>query len=123
MSGLAAISRFSHQLKTLQHAEAMLLVYDDQAEVGEFHFFLEQRMRADHELRVTLRDVSPHFTLAVRFERAGEENNAVACVFKNSARGKIVLLRQNFSRRHERDLASVFDGDDGRLETHDGLPR
>ena len=80
-------------------------------------------MRADHELRVALPNVASNFTLAIRFERAGEQNNAVARALENSASGKIMLLRQNFGGRHEGDLASIFDGNDGGLETHDGLAR
>ena len=36
-----------HQLESLHHAEAMLLVDDDEAEFGELDVFLDQRMRAD----------------------------------------------------------------------------
>jgi len=34
---------------------------------------------------------------------------------------KIMLLRQNLRRGHERDLVAVFDGDDRGLERHDCL--
>jgi len=32
-----------------------------------------------------------------------------------------MLLRQDLGGRHERDLVAVLNGDDGRLESHDGL--
>jgi len=38
-------------------------------------------------------------------------------------RRKIMLLRQNFGGRHERDLVAVFNGDDRGLEGHNGFAR
>ena len=99
----------------------MLFVDDDQAQFGELDFFFEQGVRADDELRVALGDVAADFALAVGFERAGEQNDAVSGVFENAAGGKVMLLRENFGRRHERDLAAIFDGDDGGFEADDGL--
>jgi len=101
----------------------MLLVHDDQAELLKFDAILNQRVRSDDELRIPLRDVAPHVAFAVLVERAGQQNDAVAGSFENLARGKIMLLRQNFSRRHQRDLVAIFNGDDRGLEGHDRFAR
>ena len=101
----------------MHYAEAVLFVDDDQAEFGELDFFFDQGVSADDQLRVALGDVAADFALAVFFERSGEQDDAVSGVFQNAAGGKIMLLRQNFGGRHERDLVSIFHGDDGSLES------
>ena len=114
---------FLHQLEALHHAEAVLFVHDHQAQLGELDFLLDQGMGADDQLRVALRDVAADFALAVFFQRAGQQHDPVSGIFQNSAGGKIMLLGQDFGGRHQRDLVSVFDGDDGGLEGHNGLAR
>src|SRR5258708_28349361 len=101
----------------------MLLVDDDEAGLREFHFLFEQGMRADDELRVSLRDVAANLALAVGFQRAGQQNNSVAGVLEDFARGKIMLLRENFGGGHQCYLVAVFDGDDRRLKSDDSLSR
>ena len=44
------------QRHALVHAEAMLLVDDDERELIKLDAFLEQRMRADDKLCTTIRD-------------------------------------------------------------------
>ncbi len=75
-----------HQAKALHHAEAMLLVDDDQAELVELDCLLNERMRADHQLRVALRDVMTRLLLAARLLRAGEQHDAIAGGFENAPR-------------------------------------
>ena len=43
----------------------MLLVHDDQTQFGELNFSSMQRVRADDQLRVALRDVAASLALAV----------------------------------------------------------
>ena len=116
-------SFFLHQLQPLHYAEAVLLVHDNQAEVFEFHAILNQRVRSDHKLRVALRNVTPHVALSVQLERAGEQHDAVTGLFQNLPCRKIMLLRQNLGRRHERDLIAVFDSDDRGLESDNRFAR
>ena len=61
------VGGFLHQFEALHHAEAVLLVYDHQAQPGELNFLLDQRVGSDHQLRVALRDVAADFALAVFF--------------------------------------------------------
>ena len=70
-----------------------------------------------------LRNVAADFALAVGLQRAGQQDDAVSRILQNSARGKIMLLRENFRGRHQRHLATVFDGDDRCLKTDNGFPR
>ncbi len=118
---VAAFGRFFHQLQALQNAEAVLLVDDYQAWLGELNFFFQQSVRADDELRISLRDVAADFALAIGFERAGQQDNAISGILQNSARGKIMLLGENFRGRHQCNLAAIFNRDDRRLKADDGF--
>ena len=99
----------------------MLFVDDDQPQFGELDFLFDQSVGSDDELRVALGDVAADFAFAVFFHRAGQEHNPVSGILQNSASRKIMLLGQDFGGRHQRDLVSVFHGDDGGLEGHNGL--
>ena len=99
----------------------MLLVDDHQSELVELDSLLNECVRADHQLRVALRDVMTRQLLAAGFLRSGEQHDAIAGGFENAARRKIMLCRQNFRRRHQRDLVAVLDGDDRCLERDDGF--
>src|SRR5258708_7354965 len=101
----------------------MLLVDDDEAGLREFHFLFQQGVGADDELRVSLRDVAANLTLAVGFQRAGQQNNSVAGVLEDFARGKVMLLSENFGGGHQCYLVAVLDGDDRRLKSDDSLSR
>ena len=99
----------------------MLLVDDHQAELVEFNRLLNERVRADHQLRVALRDVVARLLLAADFLRAGEQNDAIAGGFEDVARRKIMLRGKNLGRRHQRDLVAVLYRDDSGLQRDDGL--
>src|SRR4029077_16231963 len=101
----------------------MLLVHDHQARLRKLYFLFQQSVSADDELRVSLRNVAADFPLAVGLQRAGQQNDAVSGILQNSARGKVMLLRQNLRGRHQPPLASVFDGNDRSLKSDDGLAR
>ena len=69
--------RLLHQLEALQHAEAVLLINYDQAKAIEFHFFFDQRMGADDQLRFAAIDQAAVGALAVFIERTGEQDDAI----------------------------------------------
>ena len=121
--GMRLAALFLHQLHALQHAEAVLLVDDDQAELVELHILFQQGVGADHQLGVALRDVPAGVALAVLLHGAGQQHDAVAGLFQDSPRRKVVLGRQNLRRRHHRHLVAVLHGDDGGFEGHDRLAR
>ena len=52
---------FVGQIEALMNAEAMLLVDHCQREIMEFHVFLEQGMRADHDVNAARGDVGQDF--------------------------------------------------------------
>src|SRR5438128_1307423 len=57
-----------HQLEALQHTEPVLLINYHQPEVSEIDFLLNERMRANDQLRIPLRNVTPCLTLAIVFQ-------------------------------------------------------
>ena len=67
---------FAHQLEALLDAEAVLLVDDDQAEVGEVDFVFLQGVGADDELGFAAHDAALGLALGGGVERAGEEGDA-----------------------------------------------
>ena len=101
----------------------MLLINDHQPQLAELNLLLQQRVRANHQLCVALRDVPSHFALAIRFQRARQQDDAVPGILQNSPRRKIMLLRQDLGRRHQRHLATILDRDNRRLEPHNRLAR
>src|SRR5712664_190897 len=80
-------------------------------------------MSTDHELSVSLRDVPSDGPFTILFERPCEQHNAVSGFLENLPGGKIMLLRQDLGRRHERDLISVFNRDDSGLKRDNRLAR
>src|SRR5439155_7058171 len=112
-----------HQLETLHHSESVLLVHDHKAKFGEVDFLLDQRMGSDNQLGVSLRDMPTGFAFAIIFKRSGEQNNAVPRRLQNPPRRKIMLLRQDFCRRHQRDLIPILNSNDPGFEGHQGLSR
>ena len=111
----------SHQLEALQHPEAVLLVNNYEAKFGELNFLLDESMSTNHQLCIALSDVAPGFALAIVFEGSGEQNDAIPRRLKNATRGEVMLLRQNFGGRHERDLMSALDGDNCCFECNQSL--
>ncbi len=114
---------FFDQPFALQHAEAVLLVHDHQAQARECDRIFEQRVRPDDQLR---------FARAARarrcraWQRASGRSPAAPRDSRpartRACADKIMLHGENFRRRHQRHLLTVFDHDGGRLERHDGFP-
>src|SRR5436305_15243848 len=80
-------------------------------------------MSTNRQLSIALSDVAPGFALAIVFEGSGEQNDAISRRLKNATRGEVMMLRQNFGGRHERDLMSALDGDNGCFECNQSLAR
>ena len=68
----------------MHHPEAMLLVDDYQAELGEFDALLEQSMGTDHQVGISLRDMTADVALAIRLEGAAQQDDAITGAFENS---------------------------------------
>ena len=114
---------FLGQRQAVAHAEAVLLVDDDEPEPVEFDTVLKQGVCADHQVDVAFRE-------------AGVDGNALLALVATRERfhhqaGRLQHLRQrvrvlsceDFGRRHERDLRARLAGKGGRQGGHEGLAR
>ena len=101
----------------LLDAEAVLLVDDRDSEIAQLDAFLNQRVRADH-------DVGVHGSGA-RLLRGGARQQRArdAELGAQAFDGEEVLLGQRLGRCHQCALTSVLDGTHQRVERHDGLAR
>ncbi len=117
-----------HQLESLLHAEAVLLVDDDEAEVAEVDLVLLQGVRPDDELRFAAHDSALRLAFGGGVERACEEGDFIGLagagrdsVCEEFARGEVVLCGEDLRGGHERDLVAVLDGDERGLHRDDRL--
>ena len=95
--GLAAYAfcvRVSHQLEALLHAEAVLLVDDDEAEVLEVDLVLDEGVRADGQIRFAAIDSAPGLALGGFVERTGQQRYAIGL----SGSGRDCVCRAAFGR-------------------------
>ncbi len=119
--GAAALGA-PHEGVALLHAEAVLLVDDQQRQAGELDVLLQQRVRADHEAGRAARDPlerGPPLLCAQRRgqqlgrgEHAGEPRRRLG-----------VLHGKRLGRRHERALEAGLRRPHEAVERHDRLAR
>src|SRR5439155_3077714 len=107
------------QPQALQHAKAVLLVDNGQAEAPEFDIFLQQGMRAHRNVRQAFRHELLQLDLLAGAGRARQQHDDIAQLGENLFEIETVLGRQDFGGREHGDLISIFDGDHGRLRRHD----
>ena len=105
----------------LMHAEAMLLVDDDQAEVFEGDLLLEQRVRADQDVDVARLERVEDLGALASALAAREQRNAQASRRAEAADGLKMLARQQFGRRHQCRLRAGLDRRRHGEERHDRL--
>ena len=102
----------------LLDAEAVLLVDDGDREVGELDVALDQRVRADRDLRDAARDLVADL---LRADGAGEQDAADAELGAERLERQEVLLGERLGRRHQRALPVVLDRAQQGVERDDRL--
>ena len=80
------IAWFAHQAPTLHYAETVLFVDDDESQFGKLYFFFDQRVSADYQLSVSLRDMPASRSLALFLQRTSQENHAISMLLEQFAR-------------------------------------
>ena len=116
----------------LLDAEAVLLVDDDEAEVGELHVLLEQGVGADHEAGLAARSVEHRLGPGGLRHRAGEQDHAggVGVAAEHAAGREVaehrgdraeVLLREDLGRGQQCCLAAGVDDPQHRPQRDQGL--
>ena len=109
-----------HQLLVL-HAEALLLVDHEQAEVLEAHALRQQAVGADHAVDVPRRQSGHHVTGLRRREEAAEHLDADRVAGEAVAERGAVLRGEQGGRRQHGDLLAVLDRLEGGADRHLGL--
>ncbi len=105
----------------LAHAEAMLLVDDDQAQPLEAHVIGQQLVRADHDVDGAVVDLLDRgLDLLLRLE-ARQLDDAHRPVGEAVRQRLEMLLGQQRGRRQHRDLLAAHHRDEGRAQRHLGL--
>ena len=96
------VDRAAHLLDVLlvRHAEALLLVDDEQAEVLELDVFLQQLMRADHEIALAAAHVRERLADLPLRAKAREHPDLDREAVK-PLHGRLIVLLGEYGRRHE----------------------
>ena len=105
----------------LAHAEALLLVDDDQAEVLGPHVARQQAVGADEDVDLALGEgLDGRALLALRAE-ARDVLDRERVLVQALGEGAVVLLRQDRRRHEHQHLLAVLGGDEGRAQRDLGL--
>ena len=91
----------------LRHAEAVLLVDDDEVEAGERDRLAQQRVRAHDDLRLAVRESLERTASPGRAERARQQGDSGTQPVEEVADGLVELSSQQVGRRQERALPAL----------------
>ena len=101
---------FLPQCEPLRDAEPMLFIDDGEPEPRQRHLVLEQHMGADRELRFAAFDRRLGLPLRLRGKTARQPGDLQGQAVEPRRELAIVLLGEDFGRRHECDLIARLDG-------------
>ena len=119
MTSMSTASPFSRQRQALMHAEAMLLVDDGEREIVECDVVLKQRVGADQEIDLAVREPRENVVALLAALAAGQDGDAEAGGFGERCDGVEMLAGEDFGRRHQRGLPAGFDhGRGGQQRDH-----
>ena len=121
--GTRPVLRLGVQRRALAHAEAVLLVDDDDREAVEVHVGLDERVRADDERQLAGRELAEDVARAAARRRAGQQRGAHRLAGHERLQRREVLLGERLGRRHEDGLHVVLDRAQDRVQRDDGLAR
>ena len=107
----------------LAHAEAVLLVDDDDRERGKAHGGLDQRVGADDQRELPAGELAEDVGPAPGRGGAGEQGAGHGLGSHQALQRGEVLLGERLGGRHQRRLAPVLDGAEHGVERDDGLAR
>ena len=111
------------QRQALMHAEAVLLIDDDESQIGKFDVCLKQRLGADGDGGLPRSDFFERVLARAAVELAGESGHDNTERLEPAGKVAQVLIGEQLGRRHHRHLQTAFDGGETRARGHDGLAR
>ena len=105
----------------MRHAEAVLLVDDDEAEPAELHRRLDQGVRADEDVDRAGGERREQLPARGAAHAPGQQPEAHARPRQPGREALGVLLGEDLGRRHEGALRAVLGGEQQREARDDGL--
>src|SRR5262249_11500218 len=105
----------SDKLCALHNPESMLLVDDDEAEFGELHVLLNQRVSAYGEIYFAVANRRLKSALFTRRKRSCKQFDSVWSLRKEPFQIARMLFGQNLGRHHKSRLIAVLNRNDDRL--------
>ena len=118
----STLARYSFEPLLVHHAETLLFVDDDQAEIGERDVFLQQPVRPDDDVDLPFGEIVQNAFLIGFGSEARELFDAHRKSAEARAEGAVVLVGQQRRRHEHRDLLLVGDRFEGRAHRDFGLP-
>ena len=106
----------------VRHAEALLLIHDQQPQVLDRHVIAQQAVRTDHQVYAAVGQARKDTILLRRSLEAREHGDADGERCQPAGEVGVVLLRQYGRRHQDGDLLVVHDRLEGRAERHLGFP-
>ena len=103
--------------------EAVLLVDHAEAEAGELHGRLDQRVGADDQAELAAGEALQCFAAPRRRRRPGQQRERGRLFGQQLAQGHGVLLGERLGRRHQHRLEAGFERAQHRVERDHGLAR
>ena len=103
------------------HAEMLLLVHDQEPEIGELDALGEQRMGADDDVDVARRDALLHLGALLGAHQARGLRDLHGEAAEALGEGVVMLAREQRGRHHHGDLLAGQHGDQACPERHLGL--
>jgi hypothetical protein len=118
-----AVARLGVQGGALAHAEAVLLVDDDDREAVEAHVLLDERVGPDDERQLAAGELVQGVAAAGLRGRARQQRDPHGLARQQTLERREVLLGEHLGRRHEGRLHVVLDRAQDRVQGDDGLAR
>ena len=109
------------QLGPLVHAELVLLVDDDQAQMAKLDVLLEQGDGADDDVDLAPLDLGERLVAFLAGQAAGDEDAPDLAILEIPLDAQEVLRGENLRRRHDGGLRLVGDGQQSGVERDHGL--
>ncbi len=108
---------------SLEHAESVLLIDHHHSQPVELDAFLNQRMRPHGEVNLPLGDRLSNLPLLLRRASRTDQRNFEPQWTEHPLQALLVLLSENFGRRHGRHLVAIEQDNRGRGGRHRRLAR
>src|SRR5262245_23916968 len=103
------------------HSEMLLLIDDEEAEIGELHPLGKKRVGADDDIDIARLEARLHFGALLGADQARGLGDLRREAAEALAEGIEVLAGEKRRRHHDRDLLAGKNGDEARPQRNLGL--